>query len=355
MATHNGTNSADNISIVNTPIGYTVTGTTNDGLFTDPVLLVQGRRGGDNIDLSDLTPVSGVTFTSITVNGNGGRDTISGSNSAPLDEVLAANPTEAIPIPTTASGINLTSMGRMTVDGTVYTVWRMRNGTNSDLNGVRLTAYGHGTVFTGDLSAMTDTFFASPFSTGSATHILSGTGFNSISKAAGTQVFDYDTSIGGDDTLNGGNGNDSIDGNSGNDIINGGSGRDTLVGGVGNDSLTGGNGRDTLVGSVGNDILNGGNGRDILVGGVGDDILTGGNGRDTFVFADGFGNDTITDFKVSGADKIDLSAFSGLTYDDLVFSGTTDNVITSDFANFDSITLEGFGTTQPVEGDFIFA
>ena len=320
MATHNGTNSADNISIVNTPLGYTVTGTTNDGLFTDPVLLVQGRRGGDDIDLSDLTPVSGVTFTSITVNGDRGRDIISGSNGAELDKVLAANVTEAISIPTTASGsINLTSMGRMTVDGIFYTVWRLRNGTTSDLNSVTLKGYGHGTVFTGDLPAMTEIFLASPFSTGSATHILSGTGFNSIPKAAGNQVFDYDTYIGGDDILNGGRGNDSINGNSGNDIINGGRGNDTLIGGVGND------------------------------------ILTGGNGRDTFVFVSGFGNDVITDFKVSGADQIDLSAFSGLTYSDLVFSGATDNVITSAFANFDSITLENFGTTSPVEGDFIFA
>ncbi len=337
MATHNGTNGADNITIVNTPIGYTVTGTTNDGLFTDSVVLVQGRRGGDNIDLSDLTPVSGVTFTSITVNGNRGRDTISGSNGAELDKALAANPTEVFSLPTTASGsINLTSMGRITVGTTVYTVWRLSNRTTSDLNGVTLTGYGYGTVFTGDLPAMTEIFLASPFSTGSATHILSGTGFT-IPKAAGIQMFDYDTSIGGDDILNGGNGNDSIDGNSGNDIINGDNGRDTLVGGVGNDILIGGNGRDTLV------------------GGVGDDTLTGGNGRDTFVFASGFGNDVITDFNVSGADQIDLSAFSGLTYGDLSFSNTPDNVITSAFANFDSITLEGFGTIPPVEGDFIFA
>ena len=301
MTTHNGTNSADNISIVNNPIGYTVTGTTNDGLFTNPVLLVQGQRGGDTIDLSGLTPVSRVTFTSITVNGNEGKDIIYGSNGAELDNVLAANPTEAISIATNASGINLTSMGLITVGTTVYTVWRMRNGTTSDLNRVTLTGYGHDTVFTGNLPAMTDTFFASPFSAGAATHILSGTGFNSITKAAGIQVFDYDTSIGGDD------------------------------------------------------LLNGGTGQDTLVGGVGDDTLTGGNGRDTFVFANDFGSDTITDFNLRGTDQIDLTAFSGLTYSDLVFSGATDNVITSAFANFDSITLEGFGATPPVDGDFIFA
>ena len=302
MATHNGTNSADNISIVNNPIGYTVTGTTNDGLFTDPVLLVQGQRGGDTIELSGLTPVSGVTFTSITANGKEGKDIIYGSNGAELDNVLAANPTEAISIPTTASGnINLTSMGRITVGTTVYTVWRMRNGTTSDFNGVTLAGYGHEPVFTGNLPAMTDTFFASPFSAGAATHILSGTGFNSITKAAGIQVFEYDISIGGDD------------------------------------------------------LLNGGTGQDTLVGGGGDDTMTGGNGRDTFVFTNDFGSDTITDFNLRGPDQIDLTAFSGLTYSDLVFSGATDNVITSAFVNFASITLEGFGATPPVAGDFIFA
>ena len=249
MATHNGSNSADNITIVNAPLGYTVTGTSNDGLFNDPVLFVQGQQGRDNINLSALTPLSGVTFTSITVNGNNGSDTISGSNSEKLDNVLANNPTEAIVIPTSASGINLTSMGRMTIGTIVYTVWRLRNGTTSDLNGVILRGYGHGEVFTGDLPAMTDTIFASPFSTGSATHILSGTGFKSIPKAAGNQVFDYDTSIGGDDLLNGGRGNDSIDGNSGNDIIDGGIGNDLINGGIGNDTLTGSNGNDTPAGS----------------------------------------------------------------------------------------------------------
>ncbi len=321
MATHNGTNSADNISIVNTPIGYTVTGTNNDGLFTEPVLLVNGRRGHDTIDLSGLTPVSGVTFTSTTINGNRGNDIISGSNGAELDNVLAANPTEAISIVTNASGINLTSMGQITVGTTVYTVWRLRNGTTSDLNEVTLTGYGNGTVFTGNLAAMTDTFFASPFSTGSATHILSGNGFNSITKAAGIQVFDYDISIGG------------------NDIIKGGRGNDTLTGGRGNDTLTGGRGNDTLTGGRGNDIIKGGRGND---------TLTGGNNRDRFVFDTGsafnsydLGVDRITDFSV-GVDQIRLSkdTFTAL---DNNFNGRLRN------ADFEVVTSNALARTSGAE------
>ena len=67
-----------------------------------------------------------------------------------------------------------------------------------------------------------------------------------------------------------------------------------------------------LIGSDGNEYLQGGAGDDTFIGGAGDDSLTGGLGRNTFVFEAGHGNDTITDFN-SGYDKIDLSAFSGIS------------------------------------------
>ncbi|WP_370684511.1 calcium-binding protein, partial [Nostoc sp. KVJ20] len=43
-----------------------------------------------------------------------------------------------------------------------------------------------------------------------------------------------------------------------NDILNGGAGNDNLEGGDGNDVLTGGIGNDNLDGGDGNDVLNGG-------------------------------------------------------------------------------------------------
>ncbi|TIM81185.1 calcium-binding protein, partial [Mesorhizobium sp.] len=140
----------------------------------------------------------------------------------------------------------------------------------------------------------------------------------------------------GNDTLNGGIGNDILVGGAGDDALTGGAGNDRLDGGAGDDALTGGAGNDlyyvdsgldrvieagggtdsvyarvdyalaagqeveslranagatgltltgnefnnTLVGGAGNDTLNGGIGKDILVGGAGHDRLDGGAGDD---------------------------------------------------------------------------
>ncbi|MFJ4543613.1 immunoglobulin-like domain-containing protein [Pseudomonas sp. NPDC088885] len=84
-------------------------------------------------------------------------------------------------------------------------------------------------------------------------------------------------------------------------------GNDTLLGGAGNDILFGSGGNDTLDGGKGNDILLGGTGNDTLIGGSGNDILIGGSGADTFVWKSGdTGNDVIKDFKAADGDRIDL-------------------------------------------------
>ncbi|UVM16588.1 type I secretion C-terminal target domain-containing protein [Pseudomonas sp. B21-023] len=103
-------------------------------------------------------------------------------------------------------------------------------------------------------------------------------------------------------------GADTLLGGNGNDIIFGQGGNDYIDGGKGNDILLGGTGNDTLLGGEGNDILFGGAGNDILIGGKGDDIMTGGSGADTFVWKAGdLGNDVIKDFKASEGDRLDLS------------------------------------------------
>ena len=109
-----------------------------------------------------------------------------------------------------------------------------------------------------------------------------------------------------DVVLTGGRGRDILEGGSGNDVLSGGRARDLLDGGEGNDVLNGGRGRDALDGGSGDDALNGGGGRDVLNGGEGNDILTGGAGNDVFVFADGGGDDVVTDFRV-GSDALQIS------------------------------------------------
>jgi hypothetical protein len=80
----------------------------------------------------------------------------------------------------------------------------------------------------------------------------------------------------GDDTLNGGAGDDTVTGGGGNDTLNGGAGNDTVTGGGGNDTLNGGAGNDTVNGGGNNTVTGGG-------GGGGNDTVTGGGGNDTVI------------------------------------------------------------------------
>ncbi len=95
-------------------------------------------------------------------------------------------------------------------------------------------------------------------------------------------------------------------------------GNDTLRGDAGNDILYGQGGTDTLEGGDGNDILYGGTGNDTLQGGKGNDTLVGGSGDDIFLWKAGDAGtvavpalDVIKDFGTgsgnpNGADKLDL-------------------------------------------------
>jgi Ca2+-binding RTX toxin-like protein len=110
-------------------------------------------------------------------------------------------------------------------------------------------------------------------------------------------------------------------GNGGNDELDGEDGDDRLFGDAGRDELDGGKGNDLLVGGADDDQLDGGKGNDTLIGGAGRDKLTGGDGADQFVFnavADGV--DTITDFATRGGNQdrivFGTSVFEGFTGDD---------------------------------------
>lgn len=86
---------------------------------------------------------------------------------------------------------------------------------------------------------------------------------------------------------------DVITGSTADNRLQGRGGNDTLIGLGGNDRLEGENGDDTLNGGSGNDQLYGGSGNDQLLGGNGDDYInTGDNTWEDFVQA-GKGNDTV--------------------------------------------------------------
>jgi len=150
--------------------------------------------------------------------------------------------------------------------------------------------------------------------------------------------FDHLDGGDGNDELHGGHQADNLYGRAGNDVMYGGPGLDRLFGGAGDDWGSGGDGNDGLFGEAGDDTLFGdagtdrffggsgndwidggtdddtiyaGSGFDTIIGGPGNDLLQGDFNADVFVFADGHGRDTITDFDATnGFEKLDLQGVS---------------------------------------------
>ncbi len=113
----------------------------------------------------------------------------------------------------------------------------------------------------------------------------------------------------GDDSSNllaGATGDDVAMGNAGDDMLTTGAGSDMLFGGAGGDTLIAGDNNDMLYGDAGNDRLFAGNGNDMVDGGAGDDTAMGGSGKDLFVASANDGNDSY--FGDDGIDTLDMSA-----------------------------------------------
>ena len=112
----------------------------------------------------------------------------------------------------------------------------------------------------------------------------------------------------------------------------------TFSGTDGNDNAQGWYGIDLMNGGGGNDSLSGGSGNDVLNGGVGNDSLYGGAGQDTYLFANGHGNDRVTDYagKLEGKDIIE---FSDLNLTDLWFSKSNSNLLITESGSQDSVEV----------------
>ena len=165
-----------------------------------------------------------------------------------------------------------------------------------------------------------------------------GEGDDTLIGGEGQDILYSGASDDGADSLEGGSGSDIMGAGAGEDDLDGGSGDDILFGAAGNDTLRGGSGDDDIYNGDGTDLVDGGAGDDTLWGGAGDDNLTGGSGNDTFVFAPGFGTDTITDFGNSAGDTdlLDLTRLDGVTRESVLASASYD-------ASGATITLAGFG------------
>jgi Ca2+-binding RTX toxin-like protein/subtilisin-like proprotein convertase family protein len=189
----------------------------------------------------------------------------------------------------------------------------------------------------------------------------------------GTSDADWVFGLEGNDRLDGKDGDDILNGGSGNDRLTGGDGSDTAsyAGTSGDVTVTlettraqntGAAGRDTLrsienlTGGDGDDTLTGNSDANILSGGAGDDTLLGGGGGDTFVFKSGDGDDTIDDFSTGQGDIMDISAygFSSIAdFSDFRFEDG-DTVVDLDADN--SITISNVDLTSAInaEDSFLF-
>jgi Ca2+-binding RTX toxin-like protein len=98
------------------------------------------------------------------------------------------------------------------------------------------------------------------------------------------------------------NQNDTLNGTIGPDDMRGLRGKDTLNAGADLDTLGGGRGQDTLNGEADNDQLN---------GGPADDALNGGAGDDSYIFANNWGKDKISDDPALG--QFDRISFTLVT------------------------------------------
>ncbi|MGH1577624.1 calcium-binding protein [Planktotalea sp.] len=165
------------------------------------------------------------------------------------------------------------------------------------------------------------------------------------------------------DEAYGGNGADTLSGREGEDTLFGEDGSDHLDGGASDDLLNGGKGSDQIFGGKGSDTLVGKGGDDILEGGKGNDLLTGGLHADTFVFANSWGSDVITDFDGDDAEDIDLSAVTEITdFADLLanhlqsgISGFAEIFVGSNLLVLDGVAFAEVGVGLAYsDNDFIF-
>lgn len=244
---------------------------------------------GSSTSFNITVPTGGTSLTAFW-NGNGG-----------------ANINLAVSLPTTATGRNLTALGRFSGRST----WRILNGTDQSLvNSANLTGYKSSFSNQYYLPIGTNTFVASTFL---GTHILT-IGTRKWTKAEGTSpaVSPIVDSISSD-----------------NYVLRGAGGNDTLTGGTGDDTLTGFSGADSL---------------------------TGGAGADKFVFNNpNEGIDTIADFTLADNDVINVSAtgFGGLnvgTLDPSLFASTEDGtakfIYSGGILSFDTDTANAGGLVQ---------
>jgi Ca2+-binding RTX toxin-like protein len=347
MATRtiNGNNLGNTIAVSDLGSGYTVTGAismtpaipVSPGPFfeTDVVINTLNATGGtDFVNLSGL--ITGVSFTSITINGGSGSQIVTGSGFAETISTFAGNDT----INSGAGDDTLTGGdGADSMDGgdgsDIYNIAGGQLGGDTfndtgtsgsdtiNVTGALSTFLSFGKAGT-NYNAINPNLPASALATYKGIEIFDGNNFAISGVNNGSDIFDlsgFSSAIqvgaintfdatGGTDyvnvitadagvTITGGGGSQIVVGSGYADTISTGSGNDTINAGAGNDTITGGDGADSMDGGDGDDTFN--------IAGLqaGGDTIIGGSGSGSGCCS-GSGNDTIRN---TSASALGLSSF----------------------------------------------
>jgi Ca2+-binding RTX toxin-like protein len=364
--TINGSNGANNIAVSDYDLispgnpGYTVSGASSISpagpapfFDIDVVINTFDATGGtDFVVLSGLTTTSGVSFTSITINGGGGSQDVTGSGFAETISTGAGNDTinSGAGNDTITGGGNADSMdggeGSDTYNiagnelgGDTFNDTGTSGSDTINVTGALSTFLSFG-VFGTNYNAINPNLPFSALATYQGIEIFDGNNFAISGVNNGSDIFDLSgfssaTQVGAINTFNATGGTDYVN------VITADAGV-TITGGAGSQIVVGSGHADTISTGSGNDTINAGAGNDIITGGDGADSMDGGDGDDTFNIAGsqvggdtiigGSGNDTIEN---TSAGALGISSFgpSG--------SGTT--------ATYSSIeTLDG--NSQAING-----
>jgi len=205
--------------------------------------------------------------------------------------------------------------------------------------GIEYHHYNSGTI-TADIAVYADAYMR----TGPGAYEIvdylhnSGTVNGDVMLAAGNDVVINTGTMTGRTLLE--DGDDQYKGNSGYHF-------GTVEGGAGNDILNGGVSDEAFYGDDGNDTLNGSGGDDFLEGGVGDDAINGGTGFDTASYSEAAAGVTVS-LAVSGAQNTGGAGLDTLTgIEDLLGSVFADRLTGNDSGNI----LVGDAGNDQIDGN----
>ena len=315
--TINGNNSGNTINVLDDTGGYKVTGsgfTISPGgspPFTDTDLVINtldATGGTDVVNLSGLTTNSGVSFTSININGGGGTQNVTGSGFAETistgisndainagagdDTLIGGDGADSMDGGDGSDTINVTGALSTSLSfGVAGTNYSLINGSLPTSAGA---TYQGIETFKGNNFAINGTNNGSDIFDLSGFSSATGVGaINTFNATGGTDYVNVSTADAGV-TINGGGGTQIVVGSSFADTISTGSGNDSINAGAGNDTITGGDGADSMDGGDGDDTFN------IAGLQVGGDTIIGGTGNDT-IRNTGAGALSISSFGPSGS------------------------------------------------------